>query len=262
MTHRLFQVLLAFTLAIDVQAQELRIAAAADLVYCLQDLDAAFKQQNPDADIKVSSGSSGDFFAQIQHGGPYDVFMSADLNYPRKLAESGYADGHSLYTYAVGRIVLWTLDSSIDLSHGLASLKQASIKHIAIANPAHAPYGRAAQAALQHEGLWDAIQPLIVSGENIAQTAQFVQSGNADVGIVAYSLLKAPKLQNVGHYVLIPLEDYPTMDQGAIVTTQGRSNPLAAKYLAFLATPAARAIFDRYGFSLPDTIDNINPHKQ
>jgi molybdate transport system substrate-binding protein len=252
MLRKAIVVLLSAVLSTFAVAGELHVAAAADLVYCLEDIDAAFKQQNPDADIKVSTGSSGDFFAQIQHGAPYDVFLSADTSYPKKLAETGFANEKTMFRYAVGHLAIWTLDAKIDLSKGLSSVAQAQVNHLAIANPAHAPYGRAAQAALQQAHLWDAIQPKLVMGENIAQTAQFVQSGNADVGIVAYSLLKSPKLQGVGHFVLVPIDQFPTMEQAAIITQHGADNPLSARYMAFLASPTARAIFDRYGFSLPE----------
>lgn len=232
-------------------AADLFIAAASDLIYCLDDLNAAFTRANPDATLKVSTGSSGVFFAQIQNGAPFDIYMSADLTYPRKLAASGHADGKTLTRYAVGRIALWTTDAQLDLSSGLQALTSAKIRHVAIANPVHAPYGQAAQAALQHVGLWDVLQPKLVMGENISQTAQFIQTGNAEAGIVALSLLKAPKLAGVGRYALIPLDYFPTLEQGAIVTTKGTANLLAQKYIAFLASPQARTIFDRYGFTQP-----------
>ena len=241
----------ALTFSAPALAADLYIAAASDLIYCLDELNAAFKLANPDATLKVSTGSSGVFFAQIQNGAPYEIYMSADLAYPRKLVAAAHADGKTLVNYAVGRIALWTIDAQLDLSSGLQALKNPRIKHLAIANPAHAPYGQAAQAALQHAGLWEAMQPKLVMGENISQTAQFVQTGNAEAGIVAYSLLKAPKLAGVGRYALIPLAYFPAMEQGAVVTTKGATNPLAKKYIAFLASRQARAIFDRYGFLQP-----------
>ena len=249
--RRVLPALFALLFAHLVAAQELTIAAAADLTYCLEDLNAGFRQMHPDADIKVSTGSSGNFYAQIANGGPFDIFMSADMGYPRKLIEAGQADGKTLTRYAIGKLALWTMDAKLDLSAGLAALRQPQVKRIAIASPEHAPYGKAAQQALEAAKLWDELQPRIVRGENIAQTAQFVQTGNVDVGIVALSLLKAPKLQGVGHAVLVPAGAFPQMDQGAVVTLHGQSNPLAAAYMVFLATPAARAIFDRYGFELP-----------
>jgi molybdate transport system substrate-binding protein len=244
--------LASLVLSSGVAARELYIAAAADLIYCLDDVNRAFQQAHPSVRLKVSTGSSGNFYAQIRNGAPFDVFMSADLLYPRKLIEAGMADSSTLLRYAIGRIALWTLDSKLDISDGLKSLTQPSVHRVAIANPAHAPYGQAARAALQHDGLWDTIAPKLIKGDNIAQTAQFVQTGNADVGIVALSLLKSPRLANLGHYVVIPQDKFPTLEQGAVITRQGLRNPLAYQYMAFLASPPARAIFERYGFMLPD----------
>ncbi len=240
--------------SLPVLAANLYIAAASDLMFCLEDLNAAFKRANPAASLKVSTGSSGVFFAQIQHGAPYDIYMSADLHYPRKLVASGHADASTLTRYGVGRIALWTTNPQVNIAGGLQGLDLSKLQHLAIANPVHAPYGQAAQAALEHAGLWDRIKPKLVLGENISQTAQFIQTGNAEAGIVAYSLLKAPKLAGIGRYWLIPLDYFPQMEQGAVVTAKGATNPLAKKYIAFLSSSQARVIFDRYGFLQPDAV--------
>jgi molybdate transport system substrate-binding protein len=231
--------------------QTLTVAAAADLVFCLEKLDADFQKANPGAQIKVATGSSGNFFTQIQSGAPFDVFLSADMKYPRDLAAQGLADGSTLTEYAAGRIVVWTTRPDIDVSQGLASLRNPAIKKVAMANPDHAPYGRAAKEALQHEGLWEMVEPKLVIGENIAQTAQFVQTGNADAGIVALSLVVAPSTKGVGKFQQVPDADYPALEQGAVVTKHGEENPWARKYLDFLRSPEARAVFDAFGFRLP-----------
>jgi len=247
--------LLALLAVHPLPAQEakspLAIAAAADLVYCLADLDKEFVRQHPGADLKVTTGSSGNFFTQLQHGAPFDIFLSADVNFPRELAKAGLADPASLTTYAIGRIVLWTMRDDLDISRGLALVKDPAVKKFAIANPDHAPYGRAAKAALEHAGLWEAAAGKLVLGENIAQTAQFVQTGNAEAGIVALSLVLAPPLAKVGHWTEIPSDAYPRLEQGAVITAHGAKVPLAAAYIAFLRSPEARAILDRYGFRLP-----------
>lgn len=232
-------------------AETISIAAAADLVFCLEALDTEFEKTHPDADLKVSSGSSGNFFAQIQNGAPFDIFLSADLKYPRDLVAAGAADGSTLTPYARGRIVLWTNKPGIKVAGGLSSLLSADIKKVAIANPEHAPYGRAAKTALEHEKVWDGVQSKLVMGENIAQTAQFVQTGNADAGIVALSLVLAPATRGVGTYVEIPDAFHPPLDQGLVVTNHGKGNALVGKYLEFLRSKEARAIFDAYGFRLP-----------
>ena len=235
-------------------AEAVTIAAAADLAYCLEDINAAFKKAHPGADLKVSSGSSGNFTAQIKSGAPFEVFLSADVSFPKDLVKAGLADEKTLFTYAFGKIVLWTLHpEAVDVTKGLAVLaKPEVVKKLAVANPDHAPYGRAAKEALQHDKLWDALQPRIVLGDNIAATAQFVSSGNADAGIVALSLVTSPKLANVGKWSEIPAEDYAPLEQGAVLTKTGVGNPTAKAYMDFLRTPEARAIFDRYGFRLPE----------
>jgi molybdate transport system substrate-binding protein len=251
--------LLALLAAPSVRAQDSRqslaVAAAADLVYCLQELDAGFAKLHPEVDVKVSTGSSGNFCAQIQNGAPFDVFLSADAGYPRTLAKAGLADADSLTTYAIGRIVLWTTKSDVDVTKGLAAVGADTVKKFAIANPGHAPYGRAAKAALEHAGLWADAESKLVLGENIAQTAQFVQTGAADAGVVALSLVLSPALKKMGHWAEIPTNFYPKLEQAAILTAHGASgsNRTAARaYLAYLRSKEARAIFDRYGFRLPE----------
>ncbi len=231
--------------------ETISIAAAADLVFCLDELSAAFEKAHPGVKLQVTSGSSGNFFAQIQHGAPFDIFLSADITYPKQLAEAGFADKNSLLTYAVGRLVLWTMKPEIDVQKGLAVLKDPAVRKIAIANPEHAPYGRAAKAALEHENLWDALQPKIVLGENIAQTMQFVQSGNADVGLIALSLVRAPKLAGQGSYFEIPESFHLRLEQAGVLTKRGAEKAVAQAFMQYLGSPEARPILDRYGFLLP-----------
>lgn len=245
--------LLAFTLTPAAQAEvpALTIAAASDLAYCMDALNAEFRRQHPDVDLKATTGASGNFFAQIKAGAPFDVFLSADLSYPRELIKAGLAEESSLLLYATGHLALWTTRDDIDLSAGLAALKSPAVARIAIANPDVAPYGRAARAALQSAGVWAAVQSRLVLGENIAQTAQFVQTGNADAGVVSLSLVKAPKMAGVGRYIEIPEALHPRLEQGGVITRHGKANPIAADYLRFLASPGARAVLDRHGFLLP-----------
>lgn len=243
-------VLLVFPLSLW-GGEVLHVAAASDLVYCLEALNGVFAKAHPGARLKVSTGSSGNFYAQIQNGAPFDVFLSADVKYPRALIEAGQAEGGSLTVYAAGRIVVWTLDPRLDVSRGLEVLLDPGVRRIAIANPEHAPYGRAAQDALENAGLWARVQGKLVKAENIAQAAQFVQTGNAEAGIVALSLVKSPRLAGIGKYAEIPPQSYPRLEQAAVITKRGAANPLARGYLEFLRSPEARAIFDKYGFALP-----------
>jgi molybdate transport system substrate-binding protein len=243
--------LLASMLSLPALAAPLLVAAAADLSYCIDDIAASFRKEAPDAEIKISTGASGNFFAQIRNGAPFDAFLSADVDYPSQLARLGAADGRTLTRYAVGRIVLWSPDPKLDVDKGLALLRDPRITRIAIANPATAPYGRAARAALERDGLWEAVQAKLVIGENISQTLQFVQTGNAQVGLVSLASLRSPRLAGAGRYALVPDTGLAPIEQAAIVTKHGADNPLAARFVRFLGSPAARAIFERNGFSIP-----------
>ena len=252
---KLLVILFATLLALPASAAPLLVAAASDLAYCIDDLAAAFRKEVPDAELKISTGASGNFFAQIRHGAPFHVFLSADMMYPTQLAKLGAADGATLRPYAVGRIVLWTTDTRFDVSQGLAVLRDPRVARVAIGNPDTAPYGRAAKTVLERDKLWEKVEPRLVIGENIAQAAQFVQTGNAQLGIVSLATVRAPKMAGMGRYHLISDAGVPPIEQGAIVTRAGASQPLAARFVRFLASPAARAILERNGFSVPALSD-------
>jgi molybdate transport system substrate-binding protein len=234
-------------------AGEIAVAAAADLSSALKDVAAGFEKQSG-VQLKLSFGASGALTQQIQNGAPFDVFFSANLDYPRQLIAGGQAVGPSLYRYAVGKLVLWVpVDSPLDLEHkGMRVLLDPSVKKISIANPQHAPYGRAAEAALKHEDLYDKISGKLVLGENIAQAAQFVESGNAQIGFVALAHALAPAMQGKGKYWQVPAEDYPALDQGVVVITQSQHQKEAAQFMAYIKTKEAADVLRRYGFTLPD----------
>lgn len=238
-------------LAVPASGQTLLVAAASDLSHSMDALAAAFAKEVPGARLKVSLGSSGNFFAQIKHGAPFDVFMAADMHYPAQLAREGAAEAATLTPYAIGRVAIWSLDKNIDLSQGMRVFTNPAVTRVAIANPELAPYGSAARAALQQHGYWDAVKNKLVIGENVAQTAQFVQTGNAQLGIVSYATVRAPQLQGLGSHYLIPDTGVPPILQGAIVTRHGRANALSARFLKFLSSPAARQILIKAGFTLP-----------
>lgn len=223
------------------------VAAASDLVFALEELNAAFTNRNPGVIIKVTTGASGSFYAQIQQGAPHDVFLSADLSFPEKLAAAGKAEASTLFPYAQGHLVLWTTRTNLDLSEGLDVLLRSDVGRIAVANPETAPYGRAAKTALIKARLWDQVQTKIVVGENISQTAQFVERGAVDAGIVALSLVSAPRLANVGKWKPVPEELYPPLIQGAVLTSRGSTNEAARAYLEFLKTTEARTVLKRFG---------------
>lgn len=247
---RLILLLLALAMP-AARADTLLVAAASDLTYCIDALGEAFRKEAPGAQVKVSVGASGNFFAQIKSGAPFDVFLSADMDYPRRLASEGAADAASLAPYALGRLAVWSLDQRFDPSSGMRAFADKRFARVAIANPEVAPYGRAARAALVHYGVWDDVQGRLVLGENVAQTAQFVQTGNAQLGIVSLATVLSPRLAGIGRYYLVPEEGLAPIEQGAIVTKRGQGNPLAARFVRFLQSPEARAILVRSGFGVP-----------
>ncbi len=228
------------------------IAAAADLRYGLDELVGEFRTEHPEVNISVTYGSSGNFYAQLLRGAPFDLFLSADVAYPRQLANRGLIVPESEFSYAEGRIVVWTLASSSPFSVealGLQALADPSVTRIAIANPEHAPYGRAAEAAMRKAGLLDLVRPKLVFGENVSQTLQFVQSGSAEVGIVALSLALAPRVAAEGRYWLVPSDLHPRIEQGGAIMRSARNLEVARAFRAFLLNPEGRALLQRYGFS-------------
>jgi molybdate transport system substrate-binding protein len=234
-------------------AQGLTVAAASDLQSALPAIASRFEKEIGQK-VALTFGSSGNIFAQIQNGAPFDVFLSADIDYPRQLEREGQAERGSLYQYATGRLVLWTRsDSGVDVRRGLAALTEVGVRHIAIANPEHAPYGRAAVAALRHEGLYERVRSKFVLGENISQAAQFAQSGSAEVGVLARSLALSPTLKSSGSFVEIPESWYPRIEQAAVVLTSSKRKALARQFVDHLKTPETVRLLQSYGFDGPQT---------
>jgi len=230
----------------SVAPRKLAIAAASDLQFALAEAGRQFHRQHPEIELAIDYGSSGNFSTQIRNGAPFDLFLSADVQYVRDLARDGFARADSIFVYASGRIAVWVPASSkLDPS---TALRDPAVQRIAIANPRHAPYGRAAEAALKSMGLYDSVANKLVLGENISQTLQFVQSGAADVGIVALSLAVAPNVRGQGRYWEVPLESYPKMEQGGIIL---KDSPEAREFRDWLLAPAGRGLLKQYGFSLP-----------
>ncbi len=238
----------AVLLAVPSGAGELAVAAASDLTYAFQDIAARFEKETGNT-VRLTFGSSGNFFAQIQNGAPFDLFFSADLEYAQKLEASGAAERGSLYPYAAGKIVLWVpAGSRLDVSRGLEVLLDPAVRKIAIANPKHAPYGRAAVAAMKHERIYDQVAGKLIFGENISQAAHFIDSGNADAGIVALALALGP-MKARGRYFEIPATAYPPLEQGAVVVSGSHNKALARQFLEFLRKPEIVELMRRYGFA-------------
>jgi molybdate transport system substrate-binding protein len=234
-----------------VAPEGLTVAAAADLQTVMPALAAQFQKATGHA-LKVTFGSSGNFFSQIQNGAPFDLFFSADIDYPRRLEAAGLVEPGSAVTYGTGRIVVWSRkDSRTDLTRGLQSLADPGVRRVALANPEHAPYGRAAVAALQHERLYERVRTKFILGENVSQAAQFADSGNADAGIIPLSLALAPALKQSGAFYEIPVTFYPPLEQAAVIIKASAHKALAREFLAFLRTPDAVRQMQAFGFALP-----------
>jgi molybdate transport system substrate-binding protein len=221
------------------------IAAAADLRFAMDEIAAQFQKAHPEVAVKTSYGSSGQFTQQIENGAPFDVFCSADAGYPRKLVAEDLALPGSEFVYALGSIVVWVPASSPIQLTGAQTLRDPSVRHIAIANPEFAPYGRAAEAALRSLGFYDEVKDKLVYGENVSQALQYVETGAADIGIVSQSLAKG------GRSWVVPPGDYPKMEQSGIILKSSKHAALAQEFRAFLLGEQARSILKRYGFYLP-----------
>ncbi len=232
-------------------AGQLSIAAAANLSYALEEINAEFGKAEPGVRVTTAYGASGSLVAQIGNGAPYDVFLSADLGFAQALARAGQAEAASLTPFAVGRIVLWTVKPGVELSTVASVVRSPSVKTLAIANTESAPYGRGALQALRKLGLWDEARPKLVTAEDISQAAGFVETGNADAGFVALSQVLSPRLRGRGRWIEVPAGLYDPLVQGAVITARGRDNPESARFLSFLRGGAARAVLERFGYGAP-----------
>jgi len=233
-------------------AEEVTIAAASDLNFAFKEIVTEYEKTTGNH-VKLTLGSSGNFFSQIQNGAPFDLYFSADISYPKKLEEAGLVVPGSLYPYAIGRIVLWAgNESHLDLSKGLEILREPTIKKIAIANPKHAPYGRAAVGAMEYFKVYDLVKDKLILGENISQAAQFIESGACDIGIIALSLAVAPAMKSKGTYWEVPAEAHPALEQGAVILKSSKQQESAKQFLAFIKGAQGQGIMKRYGFTLPN----------
>ncbi len=234
--------------------QTVAVAAAADLKFALDDIVADFQKAHPSIQVQITYGSSGSFYSQLSQRAPFDLFLSADVLYPTRLTEAGLAVAESKFLYAVGRIVVWVpTNSTIDpVQLGIASLQHPAARKIAIANPEHAPYGKSAVAAMQKLGVYDVVKERLVFGENVAQSAQFIESGSADIGVIALSLALAPAMKSKGRYWEIPFDAYPRMEQGGVILTWARNPEAAQELRAFVLSPSGKSVLRRYGFFMPN----------
>jgi molybdate transport system substrate-binding protein len=250
--------ILIFVFSLPVQAGDnILIAAASNLRFAMHEICHAFQEANPFIQTKVSYGSSGNFFAQISQGAPFDIFFSADATYPELLEEEGLTAKETQRVYAEGKIVLWFLkESKADPDKGFQAVTSSEVKKLAIANPRHAPYGRAAEESLRYYGLWEKVEGKLIYGENISQTAQFVHTGAADAGIVALSLAISPRMLHEGRYWVIPDESHGDIEQVYVVLKKGKRKEGVRKFLDFIQGEGGGEILSRYGFVIPGSGDN------
>jgi molybdate transport system substrate-binding protein len=229
-----------------------RVAAAADLKFAMDEIVEAFRREHPAIDVQVAYGSSGNFYAQLSNRAPFDIFFSADVDYPRRLIREGVAFADSEFLYGIGRLVVWVPRASpIDVEKlGMQALLSPLVRRIAIANPRHAPYGRAAEAAMKSLGVYDRVRSRLVLGDSVMQTAQFVESGGAEVGIISHSLALAPRLTDKGRFWEVPIEAYPSREQGGVILSWVQDRSAAEALRDFVLGDGGRAILRRHGFRL------------
>ncbi|OFX22687.1 MAG: molybdate ABC transporter substrate-binding protein [Anaeromyxobacter sp. RBG_16_69_14] len=228
------------------------VAVAANLKPAFEEIAAEWKAKNHGVEVRATYGSSGNFFSQIANGAPFDLFLAADAEFPARVVEKGLAEGKA-FTYAYGKLVVWVPKGSpLDFDRrGLAAVTDPTVKRIAIASPQLAPYGRAAQAALQAAGVYDAVKDRIVLGQTVSQAAQFVESGNAQIGFLPQSLASVPPLSDEGRSWLVPPSIYPRIEQAGVVLKGAKSATLARALAAFITGAAGRAALEKHGYALP-----------
>lgn len=229
---------------------EVRVAVAANVARVFEEVAHAFEAQSG-ARVTQSAGSTGALYAQISHGAPFDVFVAADTLYPARLEQSGAAVAGTRFTYAIGRLVLWSADASRVSGDGEATLRAADVRKVAIANPKTAPYGRAAVQTLRRLDLWDGLESRIVFGENVGQTFSFVASAAAELGFVAQSQVLDPRLAGRGSAWVVPDSLYEPLHQDAVLLVHGQTNDAARALLAFLRRGEVLAVLERFGYGLP-----------
>ena len=228
-------------------AEQVLVAVAANFVPPFREIAIEF-ERTTGHNVQVAAGSSGNFYSQIKNGAPFEVFFSADMERPKLLEDEGFGVKDSRFTYAIGRLVLWSPNA--DLIKGEETLRFKQYKRLAIANPKTAPYGLAAMQAMQKLEIWESLQPQIVMGENLGQTMGFIESGNAQLGFVALSQVLDPKIKGKGSRWDVPTNLHEPIKQDVILLTKGKDNRAAKALMEFMDGPQAKTIIERYGYEL------------
>lgn len=232
-----------------------RVAAAANLRFVMPEILEAFRRVEPSGIVEVTFGATGSFCAQIAKGAPYDLFLAADQESPRRLIAEGLAGDDDVFHYAVGRLALWIPNrSGLDIAgHGLRALAHSDVRSIAVANPSHAPYGSAALAALERAGVLETVRTRLIYGEDIAQAAHFCVAGGADAGILALSVARSSAMLAAGRHVILPTADHPVIRQDGLLLDRPAGQAAAARrFRDFLLGAEAGEALTRFGFSRPN----------
>jgi len=228
----------------SLSAESIKVFAASSTKLAMNEIVQSFKVQNPKDDILITFSSTGKAYAQFSNGFDYDIFMAADSKYPAKIIKDGNAIGGSV-VYALGSVALYSNNPDL-VKLGMDALKSDKVKHVSIANPKLAPYGVAASEIIKNYGLTDVAASKLVLGDNIAQSVQFVDTGAADVGLVAFSLIKSCK--DSSHYMSLDTTKYTLLEQAYVLTKYAKGKPLAEKFAHFITSDESKAVFQKYGF--------------
>jgi len=246
---RLIISLVLLLTVVNIQAQQVNVAAAANLRYVLEEIKIAYTKQHPKAKVNLTFGSSGTLVQQVLNGASFDFFMAADNEFPVKLKDKGITIG-PVTTYAYGKLAIYS--TTLDVEHkGLDALLDPSVKKIAIANPETAPYGERSVELLTKKGIYDELKPKIVIGDNISQAAQYAFTGNAEIGFIALSLALGPDMEGKGSCYIIPREFYPPVEQACILIKTTVLNTEAVKFRKYILSADTRPIWEKYGYDVP-----------
>lgn len=229
------------------EARTVRVAAASDLTFALPEIAALVQDIDPSIDVVPSFGSSGQFLQQIVNGAPFDVYLSADRAFPEEVVAQGLADPADVFEYGVGRLVVWTTRPQFG-TPTMQTLGEPDVGTVSIANPRHAPYGRAADAAIMNAGLAEVVAPKLVLGENVSQAAEFVLSGSADIGVIALALVLADAVKDTGTWALVPSDLHEPITQAGVVLQRAQDIEAARVVRDVIMSPAGQDVLRRYGF--------------
>ncbi len=238
-------VFLCLLAGMTVQGQTVRVAAASNLRFILEEIKSKYLEQNPHSIIDISLGASGALTQQIIHGAPFDFFMAADVFHPATLKEEGCTLG-AITTYGFGRLVLWS--NTVNVSQGMSVLSGNNIHRIALANPRIAPYGEAAIQCLKFYRLFDVLQSKIIYADNISQAAQYAETGNAEAALIAYALFAGPELKDKGTWYMPDPKSYKPVEQTCVLLKNSQGNAEALKFMNFVMSNTCKPLFEKYGF--------------